>query len=377
MRRTLLAPLLGLALTFVVSPAVRAGGDKEVLGKKGSEWLKILLEDERPRARKAAITALEVIGPKGDRVLHGLTMAMEKDKDPEIRREVAQALGRMGDEAKLTVPALAKALAEDKDAGVREAAARALGGSMAPHSQTAVGELARALKDTSPAVRTAAAGTLKDVGAEAKPALPRVLDYLKDARDKANEPAGRIYAAQLTTKLPAEAATAVPVLAAVVADPADSPQVRSAAAEALGRFGDKAESAADKLIAVAGDAKANAGLRQKALMALGKVSSDARVLWPVARTALRDPDSALRGQAVRLAGPLGKDEKEVIPALEKLAKEDRNVEVRVAAIQELGGLGPAAKSAEATLVELANDARPSIREAATVALKRVRAAPAP
>jgi hypothetical protein len=376
MRRTLLLPYLGLALALLLPTAARAG-DKEVLGKKGAEWLKILLEDERPRARRAAITALEIIGPKGDRVLHGLTMAMEKDKDPEIRREVAQALGRMGEEAKLTVPMLTKALAEDKEAGVREAAARALGGPMVPHSRTAVDELSKALKDSSPGVRTAAVSTLKDLGAEAKAALPRVLDYLKDARDKGNEPTGRGYAAQLVSKYPAEASVSVPVLVALVADAEDNPQVRSAAAEALGRFGEKAESAAAKLAQVVGDAKADPGLRQKALMALGKVSSDAKALWPVARAALQEKDSALRGQAVRVAGPLGKEEKEVVPSLEKVAREDRNVEVRVAAIQELGGLGPAAKSAEGTLSELAGDPRPSIREAAAYALKRVKAPPAP
>jgi HEAT repeat protein len=226
-------------------------------------------------------------------------------------------------------------------------------------------------------VRTAAVSTLKDLGAEAKPALPRVLAYLKDARDKASEPAGRVYAAQLAARLPAESASSVPVLVVVVADPTDRPQVRSAAAEALGRFGDKAESAAAKLAQVVGDAKADPGLRQKALMALGKVSSDAKVLWPVARAALGETDSGLRGQAVRVAGAVGKEEKDVVPALAKVAREDRNVEVRVAAIQELGGLGPAAKAAEQTLTDLAGDPRPSIREAATVALKRLKAPPAP
>ena len=92
MRRTLLTLLVTLPFAALLPTSSRAGDEKEVLGKKGSEGLKILLQDERPRARRAAITALEIIGPKGDRVLHGLTMAMEKDKDPEIRREVAQAL---------------------------------------------------------------------------------------------------------------------------------------------------------------------------------------------------------------------------------------------------------------------------------------------
>jgi HEAT repeat protein len=377
MRGTLLITSLGLAFSLLLPAATRAGEDKEVLGKKCAQWLKILLEDERPKARRVAITALKIFGPKTDRVLQGLTLALEKDADPEIRREAAQALGGMGEDAKLTVPMLAKALAEDKEARVREAAAQALGSEMVPHSRTAVDELGKALKDKAAVVRTAAASTLKDLGEEARPALPRVLAYLKDGKDKDNQPAGRVFATQLTIKLAADGATSLPVLEEVVADSMDNPQVRSAAAEAIGRFGDKAESAAAKLALVVIDVKADLALRQKALIALGKVSSDAKVLWPAVRTALQEKDSGLRGQAVRVAGPLGKTEKEVVAVLEKMAKLDLNVEVRVAAIQELGGLGEAAKSAEPTLSELADDPRASIREAARAALKRLRAPPAP
>ena len=113
-------------------------------------------------------------------------------------------------------------------------------------------------------------------------------------------------------------------------------------------------------------------------MALGKVSKDATVVWPAVRGVLKEKDSALRSQAVRVAGPLGKQEKEIVTALQEVARLDGNVEVRVAAIQELGQLGPDGKAAEETLADLAaNDPRPSIREAAQAALKRVKAAPAP
>ncbi len=381
MRRAFLIPLLGLTFALLLATRMWAeagvGDKQEVGGKKVSEWLKLLLEDKRPKARRAAIIALEIAGPKADRVLQGLGIALKQDTDPEIRREVAQALGRMGEEAKQSIRVLTEALSDDKEGSVREAAARALG-SMAPHSRTVIPELTKALQDSYPGTRTAAVATLKELAAEAKPALPQVIDLLKNARDAKSEPLARVYAAQLLARLAGDAEAGVPVLAGVVADKEDNSQVRAAAAEALGRFGEKAETAAGKLSAVAGDTKADSVLRQKALMALAKVSRDAKVIWPALRGILQEKDSALRSQAVRVAGPLGKQEKAVLTELQKIARADENVEVRVAAIQELDELGSDAKAAEKTLEDLArDDPRPSIREAAAVALKRVRAAQTP
>jgi hypothetical protein len=67
---------------------------------------------------------------------------------------------------------------------------------------------------------------------------------------------------------------------------------------------------------------------------------------------------------------------EVIEVLQTAARKDVNIEVRIAAIQELGQLGPLAKSAEPTLRELAQtDARPTVRQAAQAALKLLKGAP--
>jgi HEAT repeat protein len=376
MRHALLILLLGLAFPLCLAPHARAGKDgKTVAGRTRAEWLKMLLEDKTIKYRRAAAKALEVFGPKADQVLQGLTIALKKDPEPLVRREVVAVLGRMGPDARSTLPALAAALTDDKDGSVREATARALEG-LLPHSKAAVPELARALKDSYPATRTAAAATLKELGADAKEALPQVLELIKDSKGKGSEPLARVYAVQLAVRL-ASASELVPVLAAVVGDAADDTQVRSAAAAALEPLGAKAEEAAGKLAEVAADPKADTGLRQKALMALGKVSTDVKTVWPAVRKVLQDKHSGLRGQAVRVAGPLGKQEKEVIGQLEKVARADGNVEVRVAAIQELGGLGPAARSAEGTLAKLATEARASIRDAAVEALKRIRTAPAP
>src|SRR5437588_10693059 len=74
--------------------------EEEVLRKKRSEWLTILKEHKETKLRRAAVIALEVIGPRAKGVLDGLFDAEANDPDPEVRREIALALGRMGSEAR-------------------------------------------------------------------------------------------------------------------------------------------------------------------------------------------------------------------------------------------------------------------------------------
>ena len=100
-----------------------------------------------------------------------------------------------------------------------------------------------------------------------------------------------------------------------------------------------------------------------------------RTVWPVVKGALQDADSSLRSQAVRVAGPLGRAEKEVVTMLQNLARKDGNIEVRIAAIQELAQMGPAAKAAIPALVSASRDARSAVSEAAKDALKRVQPMP--
>jgi HEAT repeat protein len=86
---------------------------------------------------------------------------------------------------------------------------------------------------------------------------------------------------------------------------------------------------------------------------------------------LNDKDLSLRYQAIRLAGTLGKDESAVVPALLALCTED-NAEIRLAAIQELGQLGPYAQEASDKLRKISeSDARASVREAAAAAVKKI------
>jgi len=358
-----------LAVLFV--GAARADNEDAIGGKTTSQWVEILRAGKQVKARQAAVTALEIFGPKVPGVLPALMEALDKDPDPDIRQNVAQVLGRMGVEARIAVEPLGQAVRKDKSAKVRAAAALALGGRMVPHSKVAVLVLAEALRDPEPGVREAAAKALKDLGDHAQPALPQLIEVLRDPKaDRFT----RTYAVQLVAKLGAGGDAALQILAATFAEKDGPPSVRIAAAEALGRYGPAAEPAVPVLAASLKSGPVP--VRRAAAAALYKIGAAALSAWPEVKVALRDDDAAVRSEAVRVAGIIGKERREVVPVLANIAVQDANVETRLAAIQELGQLGNVAREAVPTLTRLVrSDTRASVRDAADAALKRIQRNP--
>ncbi len=355
-------------LALALSTAALAQDDEEkTLGKTRSEWLQLLREHKEVRFRRAAILALEFIGPQQP-VLSGLYEALEKDPDPQIRREVAQLLGRMGPDAKGAALALATALQKDAAGPVREAAAAALGGKLAEQAQAHMPALTAALKDKDAGTRAAAAETLKNLGEAARPALPALAEL---ARDRKEDRHARVFALQVLSRWGKENADTATVFVEVLQDGETAPDVRAAAAEGLGRLG-MAPPAGVAALGQALGAK-SAELRRAAAVALTALGSDARSAWPAIKTALTEADSGLRYQLIRAAGALAKDQPEAVTVLAERAERDDTTENRLAAIQELGEAGAAARPAEPVLVRLAaQEARARLREAAAAALKKVK-----
>jgi HEAT repeat protein len=357
-----------LCLVLLVSHA-RAGGDEKT-DKLINQFLKGSTKVER---LKALTYGLEVIGPKIKGVLQALKIGLAKDPEPEVRREVALVLGRMGEGAIDTIGDLTFAMGNDPDDRTRECAARALG-SMVPHSKRVLKELAVALKDKYFPVRAAAAATIKNLGPNAKSAVPQLIEYLKDKKDLSKDSSGRMYAALALGRVGPSGAKGVEVLAEVLADENEDAAVREAAAEALGRLELGATRAAKELADVVKNPKSGRDLRLLAVKALAKVEAETSVAWPAFKVAMEDSDKALRLQAVRVVGPYAKEEQDVVKSLAKLARNDDSVDVRLAAVQELGGLGAVAKAAEADLrLVIENEEIEVVRNAAAVALKKIQA----
>jgi HEAT repeat protein len=361
----------GLAAFLCLTGLIHADQDEVVGGKSRTQWLQLLKMAKESKVRRAALLALEVLGPKMSGVTDGVVEALEKDGDAEVRRAAAQTLAAMGADAKGAVDALAEALKRDKDGGVREASARGLGRLAAQvEAQTLI--LAGALSDAHAGTRAAAAETLNALGDKARLALPQLLKVLVD---KKADRFPRMYAARIMARFDAEARTTVPALVSVCVDKEAPVKVREAAADALGRLGAAAEDVAEPLSKIVQAKDEKAELRRAAVVALGKVGGKAALVWPALKVAIKDGDSGLRYQSIRLAGGLAKDDKTIVTGLADAALKDENVENRLAAIQELGELGNLAADAAPTLVQLSSDSRGSIREAAAAALKKIKSAP--
>jgi len=277
----------------------------------------------------------------------------------------------MGEDAKDTIPALGFALTSDKDDGVREVAARALM-QLLPHSRDALPQFVQALKDKHSPTRATAAEAIKVMGESAQSAVPELLDYLKNSKDKKADATARMNVALALGRVGQDGAKGTTVLVAVLGDGDEDVKVREAAADSLGRLGVDAQGAAKALAETLAATKNEQSLRLAAVKALAKVEGESKYVWPALKVGLADGDSTIRILTVRAAGPYSKDEPEVLKAFAKLARSDENVEVRLAAIQELGLLGPAAKAVESDLrYVVEHDEREVVRQEATAALKKI------
>jgi vesicle coat complex subunit len=180
-----------------------ACGKKEPLheGKPASYW-KEALQDQDPKVRKHAITALG--GLKVKEAVPQLTAALT-DRDDEVRAKAAEALWSLGPESKEAVPALVPLL-KDRSASVRLNAAGALG-EIGPDARDALPALKDALKDSDAYVRAQAATSLGKFGPEAGSAVGALAEALQD-RDKNV----RVAAAYALAELGPAAKAALPAL---------------------------------------------------------------------------------------------------------------------------------------------------------------------
>lgn len=213
---------------------------------------------------------------------------------------------------------------QDVDAAKREQAADELG-RLGPQAKAAVPTVARQLEDRNQRVRISAATALSRFGAEAKSVVPQLIEALKDC-DAFVAPA----AASALGHIGPEAKAAVPAL--VLALKSEEPATRSCSAFALGRIG-----------------------------------PDAKAAVPALEEALKDTDTSVGYSAAEALANLSA----VSPLIEAL-KNGTSRERHFAAFG-LGCIGPGAKAAVPALTDALNDKDESVRYAAVVALKKIRA----
>lgn len=356
-----------LVLAMIVF--VTARGQDNPLDKEAVIWLKHLKESKEVKKQLASLIKLEIIGTRAG-VVEGITETATGMADEEVRREAVLVLGRMGPAAKAAIPVLGEILSKDKADRVREAAAMALGGRLAELAKSQVLVLGRALKDSHGPTRTAAAETLKNMRADAMEALPNMIELIKDAK---GEDLARRYAILAATRLPklqpAQNEEIVASLNMVAKDEAAPGDVREAALDGLGHL--KLEKGIPGL--VAGLQAKDAPLRRTAIRGLVPLKEKAAEAWTVVQKVTRDPDTAVRAQAILVCGNIGKVQPEAVKELIHAAEKDISLENRLSAIRAIGDLGKVAAEASELLQRLAaSDVRASIRDAASDALRKIK-----
>lgn len=193
------------------------------------------LDHADPDARLSALAALGDLEPGHARIVPGLVPFL-KDVQPERRLQAADLLTRTPSRLKETtaqVAPVAAALFESGDPDARRRAA-ALLARIGPAARPALPALVQALKDPGRDFRIMAAETLGAIGPEAAPAVPSLGETVR------SDGSGtvRMRAAEALSRIGPPSKAAVPALEAALRDPAmaQRPEVLAKIREVLGKL---------------------------------------------------------------------------------------------------------------------------------------------
>ncbi len=350
-RASRLAACALLIIIFtLVAPAVPAADTAAVTAAIGE------LQEADWQLRERAAKSLGESGDTGSTVVSALTAALQDD-DSRVRRAAATALGQLGSKASKSVPSLV-GLFDDVDAGVSAAAAAAIG-NMGSRASRAVPELSALLSHEDKRVQIAAAEALGKIGPRAEKGAQELGKQL-ESRD----PGVRIAAAESLGKLGSGASKYSSRLVQLLDD--RDAQVRTAASTALVRIG---KGAVPPLLRSLN--KGDPVFLQAAVETLGDMGS---VAVPGLVKSLQETHGQLleRRYAALALARIGAANRRVIPALIESLDDDKP-DIRAAALEALGQIGPAAETAVGRLIATSADqGEPlEVRESALAAMARI------
>ncbi len=341
----------------------------EALGVMGDTDLKVyraLLAgsiDGSAAVRKASRRAIDELG-----FAKLITILGSADEEARIRRVAFEILRDMGPKAVLFLPMFIDLLSTGPDDSSRIAAARIIGG-IGREARDAEGALLAARGSGSEKLKEEASRALELIGyeepvveeplsCETEKSVKKLIELMRKGEDSQ-----RITAIECLAEMGSEVAPAVPHLAKLVSS--ENAKLRAAAAQALVKIGDPARRSIPRVIRCL--RSKDEGVRSAAVYVLWKLGGDSKeVVSAIAR--LMDDDSEKVKRYARLT--LTKIGEKAVPALLS-ALEDPDPDVREAAAGVLGGMGPAAKSAEEGLCLAALDKEAKVRKASADALSKI------
>jgi HEAT repeat protein len=276
-------------------------------------------------ARVKALNQLAQRGEKAAEAVPALTKLLS-DGSPAIRAHAAHALGGIGAPAKSAASALTSLLKDD-DALVRRQAVKALV-AIKPGPQVMIPLVTKLLDDSDPGVRLRILNAAAEAGASAVPGL---IEALKDEK-------AAYWACLVLREIGPEAKAAVPALAAKLKD-AD-PEIRREAALTLGAMQEAAVPVLSQLEAALDDEHG----RIAATYALGQIGSLSDAAEVKIEANSRSDDKFLSTVSLWTLARIHPDDKELRrKATEKLVDRmmDKDPLVRVAAARAMAALPPA------------------------------------
>jgi HEAT repeat protein len=321
------------------------------IGKAAVPTFTEALKDERPIVRQ--IVLRHVAQMQADGV--GILVDGLGDKRVDVRRVSAELLAPMRITDKSVVIALGFALKDDDDQ-VRVAACSALQ-NMGAGAKLAAPYLQNALSDFHPQVRISAYYALSSMNENPQKGFQLALTH-KDIKVRVNT-------ASLMVQVNFDVQSAFPILRDALGE--KDLALRMQAAHALAQRRQDSEKCLP--IFIDGLKHEKSGVRGQALQGLQMLGPQASAAKDVVfDVMLKDPEAQLRQQAIwTFRNMVQGNVKAHLPLLEKMVKAD-NAQVRVAAVQMLGGGGEAAVP---LLLDLMQDKDENVRGQAAQSMRNV------
>jgi len=377
-----------LLFTLAQSAAVARPDDKndpEIDGKKVSVWIETITKDESARKRSLAVDPLlkAWVEKRNEQGLFYIGRALRLDTSTAVRNQAAVALGSIREleiryliekKENLGVKDLVDAMGTEKESRVRRQIAKSIG-RFPLVAKMAVVELTAALKDAEPATRAAVAEALGVTGSDGKSSAAGLAPLLTD-EDKGVRKAVIISLGRIT---PEGSSTIADTMAKMLATEKDV-DMKIELVTSIGLLAEKSPAVVSGLATLLTSPEDD--LRRRAVRTLGTfgmaAGPAADELYKVAKT---DKQKDIRVDAVRGFGSsLGRaGVKSRVKELLALLT-DPDYEVRLSVVDEIGSLGNDLIEDQETIKALRvrlSDPHLKVRDAVITALNKIEKKPEP
>lgn len=294
-----------------------------------------------------------------------------KDDDAVVRLKAAKALGKLGKKAKDAVPAL-NALLKDKDADVRSVARNAIDAikGSGDTGNAKLDDIVKDLKNKNAATRMKAVTRLADLGEEGKPAAPALVELLVSSY-----PVNRERYFEALEKIDPESQKVI--LAFLTENEAEKKLEAIDGMESLAEEGKACIPVLLKYFYAdrTGKLTRDFSFAQRIIPALVKIAPDdknvATAVFSAVSVQGRLPDSMLRLKAIEAIKDLKADPKLAVKALTSALNDPT---CRLQAVEAMGLMGKEGKEALPVLMKLKFDNNKEVRDAAMAAIEQIKEA---